>query len=239
MKAHGQASEGICTEIRRRILDWEYPPEHPLGEEGLAREFGVSRSPVREALRMLEADGYVRRVPNRGYFVRQVKPSEVADLYEVRLALEIFALEKLASRPDLHPEVRRLADAWREMPPEGQRDATAIALKDQQFHESLAALAGNEKLLETIRRVNERLFVFRAMGLQQAMEQGTLEKSFAIHLDLAEAIVSGDPAAIRAQLERKIRQGRSNVEQAMGRALARAYAGLIRIRESGEGPGGR
>ncbi|GFK93991.1 putative D-xylose utilization operon transcriptional repressor [Fundidesulfovibrio magnetotacticus] len=222
MKRPGQTSEGVAAEIRRRILQWDYPPEHPLGEEALAAGFGVSRSPVREALRMLEADGYVRRVPNRGYFVRQVRPSEVADLYEVRLALEIFALEKLARMPALHAEVERLGRVW-DGPPPKDGDAQAIARRDEAFHESLAALAGNEKLLEALRRVDERLFVFRVMGFERAMEQDTLDASYAIHRDLVRAILSGDAAAIRAQLERNIRHGRANVEQAMGRALTRAY----------------
>jgi len=219
----GQTSEGIVAEVKRRILAWGYPPEHPLGEESLAREFGVSRSPVREALRMLEVDGFVRRVPNKGYYVRQVKPSEVAELYEVRMALEVFALERLAARPELHPEVLRLAGVWREVPDQAP-DPAAIARQDQEFHEALAGLAGNAKLLEALRRVDERLFVFRVMGFERAVELGTLETSYAIHRDLAQTIVSGDQAAIRQALERNIAQGRGNVEQAMGRALARAYA---------------
>lgn len=222
-RKQGQASEPIVAEIRRRILEWAYPPEHPLQEEALSREFGVSRSPVREALRMLEADGFVHRVPNRGYYVRQVRPQEVGELYEVRMALECFALEKLASLPELHPEVRRLAMVWRVPVSEAPQGAEAIATQDQHFHEALVALAGNAKLLETLRRVDERLFVFRVMGFDRARELGTLQTSFDIHLDLAEAITSGNPAAIKEQLERNIAQGRANVEQALGRALAKAY----------------
>lgn len=224
-KVAGQASERIVAEIKKRILSWAYPPEHPLIEEGLSREFGVSRSPVREALRMLEADGFVRRVPNRGYYVRQVKPQEVADLYEVRMALEVFALEKLAAKPELHPEVQVLAEKWRAASPEILNDAEGLALMDQQYHEDLVALAGNAKLLEALRRVNERLFVFRVMGFEVAIEKDIVESSFNIHLGLAWAILSGDPANIRRALEQNIVHGRSNVRQAMGQALTRAYSG--------------
>jgi len=225
-KKEGQASERIVSEVKRRILGWVYPPEHPLIEESLSREFGVSRSPVREALRMLEADGFVRRIPNRGYYVRQVRLQEVADLYEVRLALELFALEKLAAMPEKHPEVRRLAGIWRAPPRLEHPEAESLALVSQKFHEDLVELAGNASLLDTLRRVDERLFAFRIMGFEQAIEQGTLETSSRNHLALSEAILSKDPAVIRPALERTIAHGRSNVEQAMGKALTRAYSGL-------------
>lgn len=221
-RKQGQTSEPIALEIKRRILEWAYPPQHPLVEEALAREFAVSRSPVREALRMLEADGFVRRIPNRGYHVLQVKPGEVADLYEVRLALELFALEKLAAMPQHHEEIRRLAQVWDAVPGK-EADAEAMAKQDQTYHEALVALAGNAKLLEVLRRINERLWVLRVIGFEQALEQDSLKTSFAIHRDLTRAILSGDPAAIRSQLERNISQGRGNVEQAMGKVLAKAY----------------
>jgi DNA-binding GntR family transcriptional regulator len=224
-KKEGQASERIVAEIKRRILDWVYPPEHPLVEESLSREFGVSRSPVREALRMLEADGFVRRIPNRGYYVKQVRLQEVADLYEVRLALELFALEKLAAKTDLHPEVRKLAGEWRASFPGPDYDAVSLAVMSQKFHEDMVELAGNATLLEALRRVDERLFAFKVMGFEQTLEQGSLETSTRNHLALAQAVVSGDPSVIREALETSIAHGRSNVEQAMGKALTRAYSG--------------
>lgn len=227
VKKEGQACERIIVEIKRRILEWAYPPEHPLIEEALSREFGVSRSPVREALRMLEADGFVRRIPNRGYYVKQVRLQEVADLYEVRLALEVFALEKLAAKTELHPEVRRLAEEWRVSFPGPEVDAVSLAVMSQKFHEDLVELAGNATLLEALRRVDERLFAFKVMGFEQTLEQGTLETSANNHLRLAAAVLSGEPPVIREALETSIAHGRSNVEQAMGKALTRAYSGQV------------
>ena len=127
--------------------------------------------------------------------------------------------------PNLHPEVRALSEIWRAVPPEIRADATQIALMDQRYHENLVELTGNAKLLDTLRRVDERLFAFRVMGFELAIEQGTLEESFSIHLGLAWAILSGDPGNIRKALEQNIMQGRSNVTLALGKALTRAYSG--------------
>lgn len=67
----------LIATLKERIVTWKYPPEHRLTEDALCREFGVSRSPVREALRVLATNGFVRRTANGGYAVRQVKVNEV------------------------------------------------------------------------------------------------------------------------------------------------------------------
>src|SRR5579862_5789452 len=77
-------SASIVATLKGRILAWRYPPEHRLTEDLLCREFGVSRSPVRAALRVRATNGFVRRMNNRGYAGRQVKVKELEELYDVR-----------------------------------------------------------------------------------------------------------------------------------------------------------
>jgi DNA-binding GntR family transcriptional regulator len=74
-------------EIERVILGGEYGPGDRINEKELALRFGISRGPVREALRTLEATGLVEQVPNRGVFVRQLSAAQADDIYEVRAAL--------------------------------------------------------------------------------------------------------------------------------------------------------
>src|ERR1700751_3234046 len=85
----------LIATLKERIITWQYPPEYRLTEESLCREVDVSRSPVREALRVLATTGFVRRTDTRGYAVRQVNVKEVEELYEVRLALESYVVEML------------------------------------------------------------------------------------------------------------------------------------------------
>ena len=98
--AHGELSglsASIVATLKERIVGWNYPPEHRLTELGLCREFGVSRSPVREALRALVTNGFVRKLANRGYAVRQLDLYEIQELYDLRTALELHVVEQLAA----------------------------------------------------------------------------------------------------------------------------------------------
>lgn len=224
MKKQGQTAEQITAALRQRILDWKYPPDYSLNEGVLSQEFNVSRSPVREALRGLEADGLVSRIPNRGYFVRQVNPGEVADLYNVRLALELYAVEELARNTALHDNVRQLEKEWRSLqggPP--PVDAVELARMDERFHLGLALSTGNSMLHEYLARVSERLFVFRTMDFRTVLETNSLDESCRGHLNITEKILTADVTAAREALQANLELGRSNVYSAMGSILTSAF----------------
>jgi DNA-binding GntR family transcriptional regulator len=86
----------ILRSLRERILNWHYPPGRHLGEEMLCAEFAASRIPVREALRVLAEQGLVDKVPNMGCYVKQPDVEGIHQLYDYRLALELFVVERLA-----------------------------------------------------------------------------------------------------------------------------------------------
>ena len=224
VKKSGRNGERIVAAIRERVFNWEYPPNHPLGEEVLSQEFGVSRSPVREALRTLEAEGLVRRVPNRGYFVRQFKTDEISELFVVRLALEQYAAEYLALHPECHGEVRGLERRWVEIK-EGVTtpDSMELARIDESFHTRLVELVGNSMLLEYLQGINARLLVFRSMDFSLVMENGSLQESCQSHIDVVNAILSGNPHAARDAIRANLELGRGNVDKAMGLILARTF----------------
>ena len=139
-----------------------------MTEEALCHEFGVSRSPVREALRFLATNGFVRRLSNRGYAVRQVNLRELEELYEVRLALEVHAIGQLAERgapPETLLALRKTWEAIRKKP--NRRKGEDMAALDTAFHESLTELIGNETLLQHLKSINERLFVFRMIDFDK------------------------------------------------------------------------
>jgi DNA-binding GntR family transcriptional regulator len=86
--AHRTMAAAAAAELRRRILEGTYPGGHPLRQDALAEEFGVSRIPVREALLQLEAEGLVRILPHRGAVVSELSAEEVEDIFELRAVLE-------------------------------------------------------------------------------------------------------------------------------------------------------
>ena len=220
----GQTGEWIASVIRQRILNWEYPPNHPLGEAFLSEEFGVSRSPVREALRSLESESLIKRVPNRGYYVRQFNLQEMAELYDVRLALELFAVEYLARTPSLHPNVLELARLWtRILEGDVPNNAKEFASVDQAFHEGLCRLTGNSMLLESLSKLNERLQAFRTMDFANVLETNSVKESCHGHLAIVEAIVAGDTQKARDTMRDNLTFSRANVDKAMGKILIKAF----------------
>ena len=214
-------SSSLVATLKERILNWQYPPEHRLTEEGLCREFGVSRSPVREALRILATNGFIRRMNNRGYAVRQVRVRELEELYDVRLALELFAVETLTAAGAPAGELMRLTEIWRTIQHHPTEDVDKLARLDEQFHETLARLAGNALLLEQLQSINERLLVFRTIDFAKP---DRVEITCVEHLALIDRILARDVAGARAALRRNIEGARSVVGNSIKEALAQAYA---------------
>jgi DNA-binding GntR family transcriptional regulator len=106
---HRTRVEAAAEELRRRILDGEFPEGFQLRQDALAAEFGISRIPIREALFQLEAEGLVIIHPHRGAIVSALSAAEVEEIYELRALLEPRLLA--SSAPKLTPEDYRAIDA--------------------------------------------------------------------------------------------------------------------------------
>ena len=136
------------AELKRRILDHEYPAGHQATEPDVAADLGMSRTPVREALIRLAQEGLVEVVPRRGMRVVPLSPADMQEIYEVLTALESEAAG-LAARP--RPDPRRfdaLATAVDDMAVAlKDRDLLAWAAADERFHRALLDLSGNRRLI--------------------------------------------------------------------------------------------
>src|SRR6187549_3449035 len=107
-----QRGPHILRTLRERILGWQYPPGRHLGEQLLCEEFSSSRIPVREALRALAEQGLVDKVPNQGCYVKQPDVEGIHHLYDLRLALELFVVERLAQTGPPAELVERVRGYW-------------------------------------------------------------------------------------------------------------------------------
>ncbi len=216
-------SDEIFAILKHRILHWAYPPGYRLTEESLCAEFGVSRIPVREALRMLEENNLVEKVPHRGCTVRQPNLNEINELYEVRLALELYAVERLAQSGMEPARWFALYETWQALAASQEEVEIApmeLARLDAAFHEELAAAVGNQSLADLLRVVDERLFFTR---IQDITTLERLQTTCRQHLTILERIQQGDPAGARAAMRANIEYGRHNVEAALKEALAQAF----------------
>ena len=213
-------SAGLVATLAERIIRWEYVPGHRFTEEGLCQEFGVSRSPVREALRVLAVKGLVDKIPHQGYKVKQLDINEIDELYEVRLALELYVVESLAERGMPKKDWEDLFQTW-DMPlDELPREGEDLAVMDERFHDTLTQATGNKTLLHHLRAINERLHIFRMTDFTITER---VARTCRQHLDILERIKTKDVAGARGAMRTNIEESRNNVETTVKEALARAY----------------
>jgi DNA-binding GntR family transcriptional regulator len=211
--ADGQALvDRLAATIRSRVQSGEIEVGSWLRQETLAAEFGVSRTPIREALRKLQAHGIVEVKPHRGALVRGPTGREIRDAYEVRAELEGLAAELAASRiddrglEDLHEAqamFRRAVEAIRRRrstsPPRGD-----WARANDRFHEAILSAAGNEPLLAIVQELHRRFprdLTWAALsGNSSLLAQNVNE-----HARVLEAVEARDAAEARARMVAHVR----------------------------------
>ncbi|WP_240453838.1 GntR family transcriptional regulator [Chachezhania antarctica] len=142
--------EGLVSRVvgvlSKAIVTRQLPPGSRVSESVIARDMGISRAPVREAARLLEASGLVEYRTNRGFFVRQVTADELDNLYELRMVIEVAAARRLI-RQGAEDTVRRLEAQIAELHRVADMDADALTQveADMEFHRLLCEGSGNPK----------------------------------------------------------------------------------------------
>jgi DNA-binding GntR family transcriptional regulator len=151
--------------IRALVMSGELRPGDRLVEEPLAQRFGVSRPPVREALRLLQRDGIVTSVPRKGFIVVPITAEDVREIYELRFGLERTAVE--LSVPVKDPQrLQPMRDALEVMRGEAaQGDQDLMLAANSSFHHALVGLAGNGRLLAAYTSLRMQLQMCMAMNL--------------------------------------------------------------------------
>jgi DNA-binding GntR family transcriptional regulator len=218
-KVLGLADEIVST-LRRRIVGWQYPPLYRLTEELLCSEFKVSRSPAREALRILENDGLLTRQSNRGFVVKQLDQREVEELYELRFALELYAIQLVAERKLGAQTITALSKTWQAVKATPNRDVEKLARLDVIFHETIAGLLGNKTLDQKLKEINERLFAFRLIDFGKPDRVST---SCDEHLKVLDCLRDGDASGSRKALMNNIEGSRATARYALWESLSRSY----------------
>ena len=187
----------VQRELERMVLEGELVTGEKLNELALAARLGVSRGPVREALRALAETGLVRLEKNRGVFVREVSVAEADEIFEVRAALDRMAGRKLAGaiRPEQLAALRALVASLGAAAVSDDHEAYHAA--NLRFHDALVEFAGNAKLLQMYRRLVNELSLFRRHTLA---EPRRLRKSTLEHQKILALIASGDAAGAGEKL---------------------------------------
>lgn len=188
----------VYDRLKRRAMEFSFAPGQKLKEGVLAAEFGVSRTPVREALNRLVSEGFMTFVPNRGFYCRGIDLGEIAELYQIRAALEGWAFRR-ACEVAGDAQLAAFQADW--APHEAAPRFPTLDLYDCGFHRALAALAGNALLLGQLQDIDEKILAFRNLDLQDtARRDRTLEE----HRLIAKALAARDMGAGSIVLERHI-----------------------------------
>lgn len=183
------------------IVSGEMPPGRLVSVPGLAVQFNVSATPVREAMLNLEHRGFVESVRNKGFRVSAVNEERLGHIVGVRQLLEPPAMAQLAGHlaDDARPELRALADSIVVGAQTG--DFRTYLESDRAFHLRLTALLGNPLLVEVIADLRSRT---RLVGLSSLVETEQLAESSAEHHELLDALESGDADGARETMHRHI-----------------------------------
>jgi phosphonate utilization transcriptional regulator len=201
----------VQAEIEQLILRGELAIGQRINESDLALRFGMSRGPIREALRALEESRLVRAEKNRGVFVREVSVEEADEIYDVREALDQLIGQRVAERatPEqlrgMQAVVAEMDDAT------GMQDIKRYHALNLKFHDMLVDFAGNARLTETYRLLTKGLLLFRLRGLK---EGGGFAVSNTEHKAVVEAIAARDSARAGRLLRRHAVESRARMHRA-------------------------
>nr|WP_306267486.1 GntR family transcriptional regulator [Pararhizobium sp. IMCC3301] len=201
--------------LRQKATDFEFKPGERLNETALTSTLMVSRTPLREALNRLVAEGFLTFVLGKGFFCRPLSPEKILELYQLRCALETEAVIRTietASDNEIHHVVTYLDEVEKSYAV--CTDLNELLRMDEEFHMKLAALSGNQELLKFLSNINERIRYVRIINLRQLRDRRGIsaddETSLSAHRVILSAVKARDTdraiTAMRDHIERRSEQ---------------------------------
>lgn len=202
-----QVSDLVFETLRKAIVDLTLAPGEKLVEREIAELMGVSRTPVREALRHLEAQGLVEHLPRKGYVVRDIDPDELEEIFSIREALEVLALRECAKRGEpeaLERAHRILEDGFAALE---KNDVEGIHGSISAFNDVLVAACGMPRLIGLIRTYlyfverYRRILIFSETRPSEVLEE---------HADILKAVEEGDLDRVEDLVRDHLANARTN-----------------------------
>jgi len=191
------AQEAVLAELRRMLVTGELAPGSPVRQEALAERLGVSRVPLREALKVLEGEGHVVYAAHRGYVVAELSVDDLVEVYRLRELLEAEAIRAAVARlVDSDVDALRAA-AGAVDDADASGDVAAITAANRAFHFLLFDAAGMPRLTRTLRQLWDATDVYRSVYFSEAPNRARVHDE---HASLIEALARRDAdAAVAAQ----------------------------------------
>lgn len=219
------AVDRVYTELRRMAMDFRFLPGERLNEAVLAKELGVSRTPLREALNRLAAEGFLTFSANNGFFRKTIDVKEIFDLYEFRMCLEQVAVRLAVERAsdEKLAEIEQFAVASSRKDP--NRTVEDLVALDEKFHELLVGLSENTQILEALRNINARIQFVRWMDMTERRSE-TQHQHLVIIAALKKRDVQAAEQSIRDHIAHRLDQIVEKVERSYGRIFVRKHRSM-------------
>jgi DNA-binding GntR family transcriptional regulator len=211
--------ERVYDRVKAMAVAYELKPGERVNEVEIARRLGASRTPLREALNRLSAEGLLRFTPGKGYFCRDLDVDEVLQLYELRKTIEVAAVRLAVERANDADIDALLAFLSETGPDPGDRSIAALVDLDETFHQRLLAMSGNRQMLRVLENVNARIRFVRWID----MHRGDRRKTQVEHRDVLRALKRRDIAACVTLLEKHIDRRQDEITAALKEGYARIY----------------
>ncbi|GAB4164929.1 MAG: GntR family transcriptional regulator [Geothermobacteraceae bacterium] len=192
LERHQTLREKILETIRESILKGTLKPGEKVAEPELAERFGISRTPIREAFRQLESEGYLTVIPRKGAVVTELSERDVTEFYAIKSILEGYAARRAAGKlSDRDIErLEQINDKLAQLAEEG--DVKTFFKVHGEFHDMFIEAAGNEKLADLIRQVGMK---FNRLRIASLSLPGRMQISVEEHKKLIEAFRNHDGEA--------------------------------------------
>jgi DNA-binding GntR family transcriptional regulator len=208
------AQEAVLAELRRAIASGQLRPGQPIAQATVAEHLGVSRVPLREALKILQGEGQVEYQPHHGYSVTRLDLDDLREAYRIRQLLETEAARISVPRFGLQ-EVRDLAQAARQVDDAGDdEDYVTMAAANRRFHFLLVEGAGMPRLTHLVRILWDATDVYRSFYYADADNR---QRVRAEHAGIVKAVAEGDVEAVVQQLDEHRQNAIDEITGAMSR----------------------
>ncbi|MDR0648578.1 MAG: GntR family transcriptional regulator [Synergistaceae bacterium] len=186
--------EVVYDKIKEAIVTGVIPAGSKLSEIDISKQFDVSRTPVREAIRQLAEAGLVSFAPRRGAYVLLPTPKDVLDLYEIRTALELIAVEHICEDPP-KKELRRLRESFEAV--SNDWDAQRFMIMDEEFHSGLSKNARNNFLDFMLEKVGAIIGICRHYAIDAIPKVSSSME----HIAIIDSVLDGDAVAARENMK--------------------------------------
>ncbi len=190
----------VFNTLRSAILKGKLEPGERLMEIALANKLGVSRTPIREAIRKLELEGLVVMTPRKGAEVAKITEKDLQDVLEVRDSLEKLAADLACDRitEEEIEELKACNEAFKKAVEEGKADFTELAELDVAFHDVIFNATQNSRLIQILNNLREQMYRYRLEYLKDKEYHGRLVSE---HQMITEAVSSRDKEKARSAMD--------------------------------------